>query len=210
METDLIKRTTIIEMVTTWERAQKDITECLKTLTETEKRLEQVFGSYCWDNDAVKRMDTEKLLKSIRRRAWGYLIEKSEMRRLLSVRRAKELDEQLEKGELPEINEEEIIKMVKSAVENVGKFSDELIEEVFNILRPHQSGYKTDAKFASALGNRVILPHRVTSFYSGNGKFRCQYHYENDLRAIDNVFHALDGQGFSKSYYGNLYDAIEK
>lgn len=34
------------------------------------------------------------------------------------------------------------------------------------------------------------------------------YHHQNEIRAIDNVFHLLAGVPLSQSHHGDLYDAI--
>ena len=208
MEQELIKRTTLVEMVTTWNAAQENIKKAFDLLTETKERLTAVFGDYTFESRHLDSLDAERTIADCHRRAWKEIVQKTEMRRLLSIKRAKELDEHLDEDELPPITEEEIIKMLKSAVSNAGTFSEEMIVEVFHYLRPHESGYKTNAKIAAALGNKVILGWGVEQRFSSG--FNVNYHRQDEIRAVDNVFHALDGKGFSKSYYGDLHDAIEK
>ena len=41
-------------------------------------------------------------------------------------------------------------------------------------------------------------------------KFRVSYHYENQLRALDNVFHMLDGKPLSTYRNGDLINAINE
>ena len=116
MEQELIKRTTLVEMVTTWNAAQENIKKAFDLLTETKERLTAVFGDYTFESRHLDSLDAERTIADCHRRAWKEIVQKTEMRRLLSIKRAKELDEHLDEDELPPITEEEIIKMLKSVL----------------------------------------------------------------------------------------------
>jgi hypothetical protein len=51
--------------------------------------------------------------------------------------------------------------------------------------------------------------HRPQKAWSGT-KFRVSYHYENQLRALDNVFHMLDAKPLSAYRNGDLINAINE
>jgi hypothetical protein len=87
---------------------------------------------------------------------------------------------------------------------NTGAFIEEAVQEVFEYLRPHHSRYKTNTEFE--IGKRVILFALETKW---GGGFRVDHYREQHIRAIDNVFHALDGNGTIKTHRGPLIDAIE-
>jgi len=53
---------------------------------------------------------------------------------------------------------------------------------------------------------RVILLAVETKW---GGAFRVDHYREQHIRAIDNVFHALDGSGTIKKHRGPLIDVIE-
>ena len=81
---------------------------------------------------------------------------------------------------------------------------EEAVREVFEFLRPRNSRYKTNTEFE--IGKRVILFALENKW---GGGFRVDHYREQNIRAIDNVFHALDGNGTIKSHRGPLIDAIE-
>jgi hypothetical protein len=66
--------------------------------------------------------------------------------------------------------------------------------------------YKTNDRFR--VGRKVILPHRVERGYA-SGKFRPNYYRQQELTALDGVFHLLDGKGVMREHLGPLCKAIE-
>ena len=71
------------------------------------------------------------------------------------------------------------------------QFAMDAAKEVYEYLRPVRSDYKTNDRFR--VGRKVILCWAVERGY--NGGFRVNYHREQNLVAIDRVFHLLDGKG---------------
>jgi len=55
-----------------------------------------------------------------------------ELRRLLSIRRRTELDSQIEKGELPDITEENVLALFETSAANVNVYLEEAVQEVFD------------------------------------------------------------------------------
>jgi len=126
----------------------------------------------------------------------------------MSVKKRKDFDEQLERGDLPDITEESILDILIGLCGQAQDFAKEMALEVFSILRPrgHWGGeYKTNDAFR--VGRRVILPGRVDQWTSEH-KFHVSYYHEQDITAIDAVFHLLDGKGVLKVNRGPLYQAI--
>ena len=156
--------------------------------------------------DRVGKKASDAILKNIKKDAWRHIVERLELRRLLSIKRRDELDRQLEDVEkLPELTEENILSMFQQSAENVDIYLEEAVEEVFDYLRPPGSQYKTNTEYE--LQKRVILSYAVEKAWN-RGKFRVNYHREKYLTALDNVFSMIDGQGPVKTYNGALYDAI--
>ena len=144
-------------------------------------------------------------MKELKKDVWQVLIDRMELRRILSVKRNKELRRQIETGEdLPDIDEAQILAMLEGTLANTGAFIEEAVQEVFEYLRPRHSHYKTNTEFE--IGKRVILFALETKW---GGGFRVDHYREQHIRAIDNVFHALDGNGTIKTHRGPLIDAIE-
>jgi len=144
-------------------------------------------------------------LKELKKDVWQVLIDRMELRRILSVKRNEELRRQIETGEdLPDIDEAQILAMLEGTLANTSTFIEEAVQEVFEFLRPRNSRYKTNTEFE--IGKRVIL-FAVENKWGGG--FRVDHYREQHIRAIDNVFHALDGNGTIKTHRGPLIDAIE-
>lgn len=219
MNEDLAKHDTLLELVSAWQQSEADIRQAHALLKASETRLKTTFarskaGNCRFDvlgyhrNRELTQLD--KMLLELKRDAWKVLVERMEIRSRLSVARAKELDEKLENGDLPDITEENILGMMEAAYSNIQNYMKEAVVEVFEFLRPHPSqwgkNYKTNTQFE--LGKRVVLSYMVEQKWNGGG-FRVDYHRAAQLHALDNVFHILDGQRTFKTYSGPLHDAVE-
>ena len=211
--TDIAKRETLAAMIGTYQQATKSIEEAYAMLETAEKSLRAVFldapgyrfstnGRNCTE---VGKKASDEINAKLKKDAWAVIVERMELRRLLSIRRRTELDSQIEKGELPELTDENVMALLETSAANVNTYMEEAVKEVFDYLRPPQSRFKTNTEFE--LGKRVILTWQVEKGWS-RGKFRVNYHRDKHLTALDNVFHMIDGKGPIKSYHGPLYDAI--
>ena len=210
--TDLATRKTVEQLVREWNLA----THLLKTGLETLKQAEEHFSAFdgpgshydlCLFTHNEHGMATEPKLKRLKSAAWRYLIDRIELKKMASVKRAEEIDKQIAKGDdLPEITMDNLFGWLQSLDGQAKRFLEEAIVEVFEFLRPPSLHYKTNSGFK--VGKRVILSHRVERQWSRN-KFRANYHYENELRALDNVFHMLDGKALSVYRNGDLINAIQ-
>jgi len=151
--------------------------------------------------------DAAELHKLLEREAWGVLVDKLGIKNVMSVAKRKLFDEQLERGELPPVCELTIASILLGLAGQTQDFATEAAREVFDILRPRGAWggeYKTNSAFR--VGRRVILPNRVELGYGGG--FRCNYYYEQELTAIDGIFHLLDGRGVMRENKGPLVKAI--
>jgi hypothetical protein len=216
-KTDLAKRETLTVMIGVYKQAAEDIQTAYDLLERAQGRLRSAFmdspgyGFATNDRnlyDRVGKKAADATLKNIKKDAWRHIVERLELRRLLSIKRRDELDRQLEDAAtLPELTEENILSMFQQSAENVNVYLEEAVKEIFDYLRPPGSRYVTNTEFE--LGKRVILSYTVEKGYGGRGKFRTSYHRDKYLTALDNVFSMLDGQGpIKKSYHGPLYDSI--
>lgn len=216
MSNELMPSHTIMELVSVWLHAQQQIRTAYKTLDDTQKLLKEVFLDTCrlsFDGQkSVSYANPDETITRLKQAIWCVLIDRMEVRKVLSVARANELDRALESGKmvdgspLPEITEQNIIAMMQSFAQNVETFLEQAVKEVFEFLRPRRSAYKTNTEFE--VGERVILGWCIERRYGGRG-YRVNYNRDAEIRALDNVFHLLDGKGTVKSHYGELYDGIE-
>jgi len=215
MTTDLATRKTVVELVREWNLAMHELKTGLEAIERAQEHLKafDTSGS-SYDLQAFTHnehgLDFDRKQKRMKAAAWRYLVDRIELKKLASVARAKEIDKQLyEKPDtLPEISVDNIFGWLESMDTQAKQFLKEAVVEVYNNLRPSTwNRHKTNSAFR--IGKKVILCHRVRSCYSGNGKFAVQYHFQDELRALDNVFHMLAGEGLSVYRNGDLTTAIE-
>lgn len=227
MSHELALRGTVAELVAAFEAAEREVRECFARLTEAERRLNAAFmtdgalspiridasgGRYRTDfeavDDAVGRMTRE---------AWRSIIERLELRRVLSISRWEELQRQLAgRGpgavQLPDITQDNVLQFAAQYMDDLPRILQESVAEVYDWLRPRQNDrvarLKTNPKFE--LGGRVIVSQVVERQWLKTDMFRVQYNSAQRLTALENVFTALDGAGqVNKRYRSDLQDAIE-
>lgn len=214
MNADLIKRTTATELVGVWRQAVADITTAFNLIHAAEERAKAAFlTDYRMDvQRALEKTHCgfgkpQEALEWMQREAWTAIIERLDIRKLMSQARRNEVDRQLESGQgMPPLTEANVIALVEAEFAKLGEYRDEAVKEVFERLRPRHSKYKTNSEFE--VGRKVIIGYAVENNYR-NG-YRVNHRYSGELTGLDNVFHFLDGKGVVKSTHGPLVDAISK
>ena len=214
-DTKLINKAAVEQMVLTYQQTAIEIDEAYARLKAAEKKLESVFGDRSFSTLTREFYDhdraAEEVRKKIKHSAWRGLLDMLEIRKLLSVRRAKEFDEQLDDpANLPEIELEAIYEMFSILIGSSIEFARESIFEVYEFLRPHARSsaaqYKTNQKHAWVdIGKKVILTGLIESYWGG---YRVYHSREQNLIALDKVFFMLDGKGIPDGYRSPLVDAI--
>ena len=218
MFTDIIKRDTVAQLVENYEAAVNEITQAYSLLHAAKSRLNASFGMgqrlYSFDvlphgyhNGATLSNDSlNQVMQQIKLDVWRILMERLELRKLLSIARREELDKQLADGKgLPDITIENVWGMFESAVSNVDRYMEEAVLEMFEFLRPPSSQYKTNSEYE--VGKRVVLKWHVEPSYTKTG-FTVRYSYDARITALDNAFLRLDGKGIVSTYHGPTHDAI--
>lgn len=229
MQTDLARRETLSTLVGTYKQACEEIRQAYTLLETAEKRLKSAFTAgpgYYFDvnsqssrssHETVGEKAAEACIAKLKKDAWRCIIDRLEIRKVLSIARREALDRQLH-GEpryhgdivppLPEITEENILSMLTEGVAKATDYANEAVLEIFDWLRPRggaNSKLKTNEKWR--LGKKVII-YCVEPTY--NGRFSVKFHYLANLTALDNVFHMLAGRGPLNTYHGPLHDAIKE
>lgn len=152
----------------------------------------------------------DRVLKEVTKDVWKALVERMGIRPVMSMKAAKEMDDQIESGKMPPITEANILATMEGIWNRIPEFIEAAVVEVFDWLRPKGWGltkYKTNHKNEWELTDTIIVPWSVEAKWSGVG-FRVMSNSEQNLRCLDNVFRMLDGKGPIKSYNGELSDAI--
>jgi hypothetical protein len=217
MSTDLTQHSTIRTLVDAYQECAAAIRRAFGIIVTAEERVNQVFtlgGDHPMRIDASRYGyhdsfdDPEYAIDRIKRQAWGVIVERLELRRMLSIKRWDELQKQLKDGELPDITEESIANFVEGYMTSFESLIREAVVEVFDWLRPRREHYKTNNR--EIVGPKVVLEYMVSTRWSGKG-FEVNYSKEQRLNALENVFSALDGKGsISKSYRSALENAIRE
>jgi hypothetical protein len=146
-------------------------------------------------------------LKELRRDVWQALVERLELRRMMSIAAWKTLDEQIQKGDPPPITRDSVTQMAQGFRDRMRDMLEEAVDEVFQWLRPPGSKYKRNSELE--VPQRVILSYCVSPSWSG-GRLDVNYHREPYLTALENVFRSLDGNGSTtKTHYSELSGAIK-
>ena len=207
---EIMNYTPAAAMVENYRKAREEIRQAFGLLISAKGRMKSSFGVYF---DKVIPSDfreynlekeLNKSLAMMRRNAWKGIVSKTRIKKLMNKSRSCRLDEQLERGELPELDIKSLTDMLKDLSENAGQYFNEAVKEVFERLRPRRSGYKTNSELE--IGKKVIL-WGITEYDGYLPRFT--YSGEKDIVGVDNVFHLLDGQGIAK-YPGDAVTRIRK
>jgi len=217
--TDLMPRATIAQMVATWDECSRDLREAYRLLVGVQERLSDSFsgGSRYFEFDHhdpaySNYREPERAIASLELRVWGALVDRLELRKLLSLAAIKQLDEMTEHRRGGRRTDETLGPITVENVSNVlrgmlAAIPDQLniaVREVYDALRPHHSKLKTNSRYE--VGAKVIIEGavqpRFCSVVTGG------YHADK-IRALDRVFHMLDGKGLvPQTHWGELIDAL--
>lgn len=216
MSSDLAVRSTVRDLVAAFQQAEAVVRLSFCAIVEAEKRLNAAFtlgGDHPIRIEASRHShsedysDADEAVARMARGAWEVIVDRLELRRMLSIKRYAEIEEQLRKGELPPITEANVMAFAEQYITTLPELLAEAVTEVFDWLRPPASRYKTNTELE--LGRRVVLSWMVERNFHNSG-YRVVYSQQQKLTALENVFNALDGKGqISKTHFSALQMAIE-
>lgn len=213
---DVTKRTTVEELVRTYIKAENDIRAACALVSGSLASLNNVlklaetsgdvrFGSHRCDIDWDHPEDQ---VIELRRSVWGRIVDRLELRRMMSVKRAKELDKWLNSTIEP-ITVESVLGLSRYYIENLSEILSEAVGEVYEFLRPPGSHFKTNTEYE--LKRRVVLENWVEPWSFAPSRLHPSFYYRPRFVALENVFSALDGKGGTlKHHYSDLETAIYK
>jgi len=218
--TDLVMRTTVRDLVAAFVAAERDVRAAFAQIMAAEVAVNTVFlggdhrsirVSACGNRWTDNFGNIDDAIELMTRAAWKAIVERLELRRFMSIRAKKEMDDALDREKLPPITEENVLRFAHDHLTRAREYLKEAVDEVFNFLRPRGWTRAGQLKTNSELEvpPKVILDNLVGAGWS-TGKFKVNYHYSQNLTALENVFNALAGNGeISKGYQSLLQTAIE-
>lgn len=197
----LAPRLSIEEMVRVFAYAERNIRDGFALIEQAEKTLNRTFimeGSGWvrardrWDR--VNFNDPDGAMREVRRTVWAQLVERLELRRVMSVKAWEQLQKELRDGEdVPEITHEAVTGMAEGFRAQIPQMLEAAVEEVFNWLRPPHSEYKRNSEFE--VPRRIVISWAVERWSNIWSSWRMNYHREPEFAALERVFLALDGKG---------------
>ncbi len=218
--TSLSLHSTVEQLVRAFEDAARVVRESFAAIVTASEAVNAAFtlggSNSIWidasDNHSSNFHDAEKAVRRMAKQAWTVLVERLELRRLLSSKRYEELQRSIQQGEVPEITLENVTAFVQGYIDQMLPMHTEAIVEVFDWLRPRQHSRAADYKRngREEVGERVILTYAVERGWGGKMYHVCWgNHTRERLQALENVLNMLDGRGFiSKGHFSDVQNAI--
>ena len=197
--------TTILDNVT---QARADIAAAFALLDGAKTRLATVLGDgsgnaygHLWTHaihDADLPRTACEVDTQVATNTWRYLLRQLGLDAYMTETRQKELQTQLERGELPPLTVDNVLSTLQGLTSQVGTLLEESVREVFEWLRPYHhygvGALKTNEKYR--VGPKVILGYTVEAGYPTG--LRLKYQRQRNLHALGNVLSLLDGQGVQR------------
>lgn len=213
----LAKRLSVSEVVGVYERAEADVRAAFDLLARAERTLNETFQMgdlhtiHVRDRYSHRSMnyaEVEGTLTELRRDCWGALVERLELRKVMSIKAWEELQEQLRKGDVPPIDQETVSQMAQQFRDQMPAMLEAAVQEVFEWLRPPGSKYKRNSELE--VPERVILGYCIERGWRSHGNLQVNYRREQHLTALERVFLAIDGKGqTTRGHYSDLSGAIK-
>jgi hypothetical protein len=196
MTTEVMEHQKLSVIVENYEQAQQDLRQAFDLLVVAKERLSGLLGEYR-DQIFPERIsdydlrDTAKECENlVRRNTWRYLLDQMQVSSIMSDSARSHLDRQIKDNKLPEITQENVLGTFQQFYGNADMLFQDAIKETFNFLRPGRwNRHKTNKEFM--IGPRVIIACCVSTYGTNHYK-------DQNLHALDNVFHRLDGKAAPK------------
>ncbi len=217
---DVAERLSIAELVAVYENTEAEIRASFATISAATDRLTALFsgkfdvrlkgghGQFA----EIARIDFKEpdtTIAELRRDIWGALIDRSQVRRAMSIAAWDALQSKIRNDVPPPINADTLQGLIDQFKRDTPAMLEAAVHEVFNLLRPPGSRFKTNTEFE--LGERVILSRYIEPQWTG-GRWRVAYGCEQNLIALENVFAMVAGElpRDKGSPYSDLSLAIQK
>ena len=172
---------------------------------ESIKKVETIYKIFFGKDHSplpweLHRHNERQLIRQLKYSAWYSVIRNTQIDNLISQRKREELNRKLENDEFPDFSAENVENMIRSMVHNINDLIGEAATEVYEMLRPRRTGYKTNES-PEGFPEKVILGWMLDDWYLPKIHFGAGT--ESRLKDLDNVCSLLDGKGPVK-YPGDL------
>ncbi len=221
-DTELVEYNSVTEMADQFEKQLAVIFEGMRQIEEATKVLNAVFDparshlEFCirFSSEPYGNFDhnADQIRTRFKLRAWRMIIDKIGIRRVMSSKRQRDLDDVLEgkssHAQLPEVSAENINGVIEGYVASAQEFLEEAIHEEYDYFRPRMAKYtryKTNKKNVFKLDEKLVVEYALDAHYS---RFQTCHNKRSHLTALDNIFHILDGRGCIHGCHGPLVDTI--
>jgi predicted RNA methylase len=215
----LAKNVTVVDLVEAFEEAERGARAGFRAIDAAEQRLRERFGvtigtpEHGW-NDA---RGVERVVDEMTRKAWSVLVDRLELRQILSIAEYDKIQRDLQHEKWPPITEENVTQFKSQFREKAPEMLKAAVLEVFQWLRPHEHDHVHRLKTNTELeiGPKVILSNVIDRSWfelsSQRHTFHVNYHRTQNLLALERVFLSLDGRGVAaKTWQSEIQTAIER
>ncbi len=227
MSASLANRATIREIVQTYMEAEETVRRSFAAVLDAQRELDAVLlidpkgFRRAIDIDSTAAIchhssdwgDVDATLTKMRRQMWRAIVDRMQLRRMMSVAAWATLDKWLDKAPMPEVTEQSVETFVAKYERGLPAMIEAAVAEVYVWLRPanRMAGtageYKTNSLYE--IGRHVIITGAVEKLAGVMWVVR-GWQIQH-FTAMENLFTALDGQGqFTKAHQGVLLDAISR
>lgn len=218
-ETGVIEYTTAGQIATAFEAAKKRIeraaNELQQAYADLNKQIENTSimvdaPDFAFGYRNYGSKDADVLVARAKLQVWAGLIDKLNIRKVMSSKRSEELSQLLHSdkhewaaAQLPDITPETIMDTIAGMAQSTQDFLEEAIREEYDFWKPYRrSEYKTNQKSVDSgkLERKLIKYSGGYSWLTGD--------FERHTIALSNIMSMLDGKGVCKGYRCEIADAV--
>ena len=144
--------------------------------------------------------DLEHALKEHLKEYWRRIIAKMQVEQACSATRWREIEGQIEEGDVPDFTEGNIESLCRSFLQELPQMFQEACKEVLEWLLPGawERGYKTNEKNARMEIGKKVVKSLMVEYWSRSCPPSLNYGREKILRSLHTVFKMLDDQGIAR------------
>jgi hypothetical protein len=138
--------------------------------------------------------------RKIEQSVWRQIIRRLGIKKILSLKKQNELENTLKNNQYPPLTVANIYAEIEALKGKAVNLFEESIQEVFDWLRPRDA-YVSNSEWV--VEGRVILKNVLRHKAVGGG-LEVNFSYIAEIKALDKVFHILDGKPFVSA---NVYSS---